>query len=355
MQRHGFASRTTLLALSLLVLGVGVGFAAGIAGSAFAEERGVGRGGVADLVRSIISKKPNMVIEDHAEISCEREFSVKLFTSEKLTSVEFEVFDAASGALLFGPLGFAEILPLWETIPLGPLSALPPKIVVKMKALSPGGETRTDELILEPDCKTSTIAPTTSITNKVIIIHPVGKWLWNPPPWPPLPPFPPLEGQYTRVPLTVAVPREAIGKPLVATMIWQDPTGVRRYVAAESLETIQTEMLSLDLRSANPISIPGGISPFFDVFVDVAIGTPEGPGLTRALGEGTASLPPVEHGDMVVLPDGSSHNLGDSFFDIFVDFEFVRMLDARPLELPSTGGTEHTTTGTYRHHTKKVN
>lgn len=280
------------------------------------------------IARTVLQKffpNPNMLIEDHAEISCEPEFSVKVFTATALTNATFIIKNAANGAVIFGPMVVNQINPLWQTVALGPMSSIPPKIQVVMTASTPQGQIVTDTLILEPDCK----KPIKSLVNKITIIWPKGKLLFNPPP--------PLNPPRTPIPLTMVVPKDMVGKNMVIATIWQDPaTGVKRYTEAKTLP-IDTEILSMSLTSVNPMVVQYPDSrfrpAFFDVFVTVGVGEPQGQGLLTALRGGTDNMPPVQVGDGIKHPDGttSAYTI-DSFFDIFYTIEPVRMIDATPLE-----------------------
>ncbi|MBI2636850.1 MAG: hypothetical protein HYW81_01515, partial [Parcubacteria group bacterium] len=84
------------------------------------------------------------------EISCEPEFSVKAFTASTLLNAKFSVYDANTGALLFGPKLVGKITPLWQKVWLGPLSSIPPKINVVMDAETQDAQLVTHKLIVEP-------------------------------------------------------------------------------------------------------------------------------------------------------------------------------------------------------------
>ncbi|MEK7208261.1 MAG: hypothetical protein AAB699_01795 [Patescibacteria group bacterium] len=295
------------------------------------------------IARTLLARffpNPNLLVEDHVEISCEPEFSVKAFTASTLLNAKFTIYDAKTGALLFGPKVVPAIKPLWQKVWLGPLSSIPQKITVVMDAETEDAQLVTHKLIVEPDCKRAGGI----ITKRVTILWPKGKLLINlfPPFIPPTPPrFPPPTTPPERprfaIPLAVAVPQEAMGHTLVATVIWRNPeTGEQVYLAAQELSDIPTEIVSLNLQSVSPLKVDMPAS-FFDIFVDIGVGKPMGPGLTQVLANHTNlsnGLVPVHPEDSVAHPNGTrSFFAADSTFDEFYLWrEPLRMLDAQPLE-----------------------
>lgn len=292
------------------------------------------------IARTLLARffpNPNLLIEDHVEISCEPEFSVKAFTASALVNATFTVKDAATGVLLFGPKVVPKIDPLWQKVWLGPLSSIPPKIHVMMAAESPDGQQVNHTLIVEPDCKRAGGI----VTKRVTILWPKGKLLINPfpgltpprPRFPPPPTYPPAlppETPRFDIPLTVAVPREAIGHNLIAVVVWRNPeTGVRQYLDAQKLMDIQTEIVAFNLASVAPVAS----ASFFDIFVELGIGEPMGPGLTRVLANHVNGLVEVHPEDSIDHPNGRRSFVADSTFDeIYFWSESLRVIDAVPLE-----------------------
>ena len=289
------------------------------------------------IARTLLAKffpNPNLLVEDHVEISCEPEFSVKAFTASTLLNAKFTVYDAKTGALLFGPKVVPAIKPLWQKVWLGPLSSIPPKINVVMDAETEDAQLVTHKLIVEPDCKRAGGI----IINRVKILWPKEKLLINLSQIHPTePPTIPPERPRFVIPITVAVPREAMGQNLVAAVIWRNPeTGERSYLGAQELSDIPTEIVQLSLQSASPLTVDKSPS-FFDVFTVIGVGEPMGPGITQVIANHTDpvnGLVMVQPEDSIDHPNGKrSFFAQDSTFDEFYLWgEPLRALDAQPLE-----------------------
>lgn len=297
------------------------------------------------IARTLLAKffpNPNLLVEDHVQISCEPEFSVKVFTASVLVNAKFTIYDTGSGAVLFGPKLVDKIEPLWQKVWLGPLSSIPPKINVIMDAQTPDGEPVSHKLIVEPDCK----KPGGIITKTVEILWPRGKHLINPsPPFTPhlarfpLPPSQPPEIPRFDIPLTVAVPTEAIGQDLIVAIVWRDPRiGRSYYLGTKKLDTIPTEIVALSLTGVlwPPQLMPKDSLPassFFDVFVEIGVGEAMGPGLTQMLANHVNGLVEVHPEDSIDHPNGARTFLADSTFgEIYFWSEPLRVIDATPLE-----------------------
>ncbi len=267
---RSFFTSTKHTSAAVLLLGTvfAAGAVVGTAGLTLAKPDDMPRGGVGAVLHSLLSAEPNMLAEDHVALSCEREFSVKIFTAEKLSDATFTVSDTDTGAILYGPENEGNLSPLWQTVWLGPLAALPPKITVHMTALTASGAVRESELILEPQCDGD--GPT-NITNNTLIINPWGKILVNPEldiengtAFIPLPP------------LVMAVPEELVGQSVDTTVVRRLPEGD---VVGGGTATIETEIVQMQLTGEaegiggitvplNPPTLPGGewhVDSFFDV------------------------------------------------------------------------------------------
>lgn len=215
---------------------------------------------VAQIARRILPN-PNLLAEDHVELSCEPNFSVKVFTMTPLFNATFEVRDSVSGALLYSTV-VLQINPLWQKVWLGPLSSIPPKIDVIMTAYTKDGSLVTHTLTLEPDCDELLVDQTTIIfpppNGCKLIINPGGGGGGGGggdgggrrnTGWPTV---------------AVAVSPSALGHSMSVTV--RDIEGMS--LAQGGVETIPTEILSLNLTSVNPIPLAPS---FFDVFFDISI------------------------------------------------------------------------------------
>lgn len=226
---------------------------------------------IANLLLQRFSPNPNLLVEDHVKISCEPEFSVKVFTAGVLKNANFKVTDE-SGSVVFGTAFVQTINPLWHKVWFRGLFPfpLPDKILVTMVATANNREEVRHTLIVEPDCDESSGGNTTNIVNNIVVINPLGKILVNPePPNPeririPLPP------------LVMVVPKNMLGQPLNVRV--RTPEGT--VVGQGHLDTIETEMVSLDLSGGGiiilpPPNPPGGqwsVDSFFDVFFEIQVG-----------------------------------------------------------------------------------
>lgn len=224
---------------------------------------------IANLLLQRFSPNPNLLVEDHVKISCEPEFSVKVFTASVLKNANFKVTDE-SGNIVFGTAFVQTINPLWHKVWFRNLSPfpLPGKILVTMTAFTSDGREVEHTLIVEPDCDRPA-GYTTNIVNNITVIHPLGKILVNPEPDP----------ERVRIPLgplIMVVPKNMLRQPLNVRI--RTPEGV--VVGQGHLDTIDTEMVSMELTGGGitiplPPVPPGGqplVNSFFDVFFDIEIG-----------------------------------------------------------------------------------
>lgn len=224
---------------------------------------------IANLLLQRFSPNPNLLVEDHVKISCEPEFSVKVFTASVLKNADFKVTDE-SGNTVFGTAFVQTINPLWHKVWFRNLSPfpLPGKILVTMVATANNREEVRHTLIVEPDCDRPS-GGTTNIVNNITVIHPLGKILVNPEPDP----------ERVRIPLgplVMVVPKNMLGQPLNVQV--RTPEGT--VVGQGHLDTIDTEMVSMELTGGGviiplPIDPPGGqwsVDSFFDVSFDIQVG-----------------------------------------------------------------------------------
>lgn len=329
-----------LVGIGLVVIGFISGGFSSIAMQALAQVKALDQIQIENpIARTLLAKffpNPNLLVEDQVEISCEPEFSVKAFTASQLVKANFTVKDAKTGAVLYGPKLVDKINPLWQKVWLGPLSSIPPKIHVVMDAQTPDGQLVSHKLIVEPDCK----RPGSIITKQVRILWPKGKILINPfpplrpvppgfPPPPPTippqePPITPIDTPHFDIPITVAVPREAIGQNLIAVVVWKNPeTGVRQYLGASELVDIPIEIVPLTLHSVSPV--PN--ASFFDIFVEISVGKPN-----EDISQFIADVMEKVGKDGVVTVEESRSNLFSTFDEFYIWSEPLRVINAAPLE-----------------------
>lgn len=225
---------------------------------------------IANLLLQRFSPNPNLLVEDHVKISCEPEFSVKVFTASVLKNANFKVTDE-SGSVVFGTAFVQTINPLWHKVWFRGLSPfpLPNKILVTMVATANNREEVRHTLIVEPDCDRPA-GDTTNIVNNITVIHPLGKILVNPEP---------LDPERIRIPLpplVMVVPKDMLEGPLNVQV--RTPGGI--VVGQGHLDTIDTEIVSMELTGGGVIipvlpNPPGGqwsVDSFFDVFFEIQIG-----------------------------------------------------------------------------------
>ena len=222
---------------------------------------------LAHVLLRFFNQEPNLLVEDHVKISCEPEFSVKVFTVGGLKNAEFKVTDE-TGAIVFGTALEPSIRPLWHKVWFRNLSPfpLPEKILVTMVATADDGKEVTHTLIVEPDCKESRI-----LVKNATVIFPVGKILVNPDP-----PDDPTRIRIPLPPLVMTIPQHMMGKPVNVQVKIPDGTTVGQ----GNLDTIDTEMLSMELSGGGvvipvppaPPSGPPLTNSFFDVFYEIQIG-----------------------------------------------------------------------------------
>ncbi|MBI4053918.1 MAG: hypothetical protein HY397_01150 [Candidatus Doudnabacteria bacterium] len=218
---------------------------------------------VANLLVSRFLPEPNLLAEDHVELSCEDNFSVKVFTAETLVNAKFEVRDAATNALLF-QTEIPKIHPLWQKVHLGPMVPFPPppKIKVIMTAQNKKGEAVRHELILEPDCDRSLVEHTTIIfpppNGCKLIINPGGGGGGGQhhTGWPTV--------SFVVPPEHVGKKAEVVVKDLLDTIVARNS----QPLLGDPDFIIPTEIVSLNLVSVQPLPP----SSFFDVFFEVRIG-----------------------------------------------------------------------------------
>ena len=307
-----------VITISLLLAVVfAVGWMSGIAKQVLAQTEKIDN----PIARTLLGRflpNANLLVEDHVEISCEKEFSVKVFTASALYDASFIVTDTSSGSVLFGPKLVKQIDPLWQKVWLGPLNAIPPKIYVDMKARTANGAEASHRLIVEPDCGEPPLTNNIIVWQKSSIITPAAD---------------PVDSRTRIVPLVLAVPEQANGQNLVAAIVWKDAYAGKSYYGHASVVPIETEMIALSLTSTMPVTVtlPAGTTEFpppIQSFYVIGVGEPSGSGLQNALANGTENLPEVMPDDLITHPDGSQHTIApiDSFFDVFYAIEPLLMV-----------------------------
>jgi hypothetical protein len=308
-----------IITISLLLAVVfAAGWMSGIAKQVLAQTEKIDN----PIARTLLGRflpNVNLLVEDHVEISCEKEFSIKVFTTATLSDASFLVKDASSGNVLFGPKIVKQIDPLWQKVWLGPLNAIPPKIYVDMKARTANGAEASHRLIVEPDCGEPPLTNNLIVWQKSPITAPAAS--------------DPVASRTRIVPLVMAVPKQAIGQNLVAAIVWKDDYAGKSYYGHASIARIETEMIALNLTSAMPVtvSLPAGTTEFpppIQAFYVMGVGEPSGAGLQGALANDTENLPEVMPDDLITHPDGSQRTIApiNSFFDVFYTIEPLPMV-----------------------------